>query len=166
MVGEITSAFGIRGEVKLLPLLDDPKHLLKLPAVTFRWQRPVPAERLLKIVSLRRHQGSALLTVAEVPDRNIAETFTGAQVFVRRSELPHLAADTFYEADLVGCQVTTESGRDLGTVERVHFIPQANDVYETAVAMIPAVGDTIVAVDTAAKTILVRDIAGLRKDEV
>ena len=84
--------------------------------------------------------------------------------FVRRSELPPLEPDTYYESDLIGLQVLTEIGRDLGTIEAVHYYP-ANDVYETAVAMIPAVGEIVVEVDLAQRLLRVRDIPGLRKDE-
>lgn len=169
LVGEITSAFGIRGEVKMLPLIDEPKHLLKLPSVLFRWQKKNVAgvvERRLKVNSLRRHQGAALLTVEGVTDRNDAETFPGAEIFIHRSELPALGEDTYYEADLVGMSVVTESGKSLGTIVRVHFIPNANDVYETETAMIPAIGDVVVQVDLATKQVLVRDIPGLRKDDL
>ncbi|RYZ83360.1 MAG: 16S rRNA processing protein RimM, partial [Proteobacteria bacterium] len=146
LVGEITSAFGIRGEVKMLPLLDEPKHLLTLPAVLFRWQEKNgdAKERRLKVISLRRHQGAALLTIEGVPDRTAADSFPGAKVFLHRSELPALEEDTFYEADLVGLTVITESGKNLGTFERVHFIPNANDVYETKDAMIPAIASVVV----------------------
>lgn len=174
LVGEITAAFGIRGEVKMLPLIDDPKHLLKLPTVLFRWQKKSTAgaaqittlERRLKVKSLRSHQGAALLTLEGVPDRNDAETFPGAQIFIHRSELPALDEDTYYEADLVGLSVVTENGKSLGSIVRVHFIPNANDVYETETAMIPAIGDVVVKDDLAAKQVLVRDIPGLRKDDL
>jgi 16S rRNA processing protein RimM len=173
LVGEITAAFGIRGEIKMLPLIDEPKHLLKLPSVLFRWRQKAGAgqtasviERRLKVQSLRRHQGAALLTVEGITDRNDAETFPGAEVFVHRSELQPLGEDTYYEADLVGMAVVTESGENLGTIVRVHFIPNANDVYETEIAMIPAIGDVVVRVDVAEKQVLVRDIPGLRKDDL
>ncbi len=165
-VGEITSAFGIRGEIKLIPAMDEPKHLLKLPFVTFRWTgKTPPPERRLKIVSLRRHMDAALLTVEGIPDRTEAEKFPGAQLFIERSELPALGEDAFYEADLVGMQVVTDTGKDLGVVSRVLFIPNANDVYETPVAMIPAIGDVVQKVDLSARRITVRDMPGLRKDD-
>jgi ribosomal 30S subunit maturation factor RimM len=62
--------------------------------------------------------------------------------------------------------VVTESGENLGTIVRVHFIPNANDVYETEIAMIPAIGDVVVRVDVSEKQVLVRDIPGLRKDDL
>ena len=166
-VGEITSAFGIRGELKMVPAIDEPKHLLKLPFVTFRWtgKSPLPSRRC-KIASLRMHGGAALLTVEGVADRNEAERFPGAQLFIERGELPVLDADAYYEADLVGMIVVTDTGRDLGRISRVHFIPNANDVYETPVAMIPAIGDIVQTIDVAAKKMIVRDTPGLRKDDL
>ena len=165
-VGEISSAFGIKGEIKMLPAMDDPKHLLKLPAVLFRWRGAnAPPERRLKVTSLRRHQDAALLTVQGIPDRNEAELFPGAQLFIKRSELPSLDDDTYYEADLVGMAVATDTGKSLGTITRVYFIPNANDVYETEIAMIPAIGDVVLQVDMQARQVTVRDVPGLRKDE-
>ncbi len=48
----------------------------------------------------------------------------------------------------------------------MHFYPTANDVYETPPAMIPAVDAIVVSVDLPARRVVVRDIPGLRKDEV
>ncbi len=159
----------------MLPLIDEPKHLLKLPSVLFRWRKKTGTgaeqsvtvtERRLHVQSLRRHQGAALLTLEGVTDRNESETFPGAEIFIYRSELQPLGEDTYYEADLVGLTVMTENGKSLGTILRVHFIPNANDVYETETAMIPAIGDVVVRVDLAEKQVLVRDIPGLRKDDL
>lgn len=151
------------------PLMDEPKHLLTLPSVVFRWRKKggpeAVVEKRLKVNSLRRHQGAALLTVEGVTDRNEAETFPGAEILIRRSELPSLGEDTYYEADLVGMLVESESGESFGPIVRVHFIPNANDVYETETAMIPAIGDVIISVDVPAKRVVVRDMPGLRKDD-
>jgi ribosomal 30S subunit maturation factor RimM len=64
-----------------------------------------------------------------------------------------------------GLQVLTESGQDLGPITHVLFGP-ANDVYETPLALIPAVeGEFVVSVDLPARRLIVRDVPGLRKDE-
>lgn len=169
LVGEITAPFGIRGQVKMRALLDAPAHLSKIPGgVRLRWvnekERP---ERTVRVRSVRPHgEGVVVLTLEGVDDRNASEALREARVFILRSELPALEPDAYYEADLLGLKVVTESGRDLGEIERVHFYPNSNDVYETAVAMIPAVADEIVVrVDLPSKTMTVRDIHGLRKDE-
>lgn len=162
LVGEVTAPFGVRGQVKLRPLMDRPETLAKLPAVRLRL--PDGREEPRRVTNVRRQQDIAILSFEGILDRNGAEPLRGAQVLIRESELPPLEEDAFYEGQLLGLQVVTESGKDLGRIEQVHFYP-ANDVYETEVAMIPAVTAIVVRVDLAAGRVVVRDIPGLRKDE-
>ncbi len=162
LVGEVTAPFGVRGQVKMRPLMDAPEALAKLPRVLLRYQdgRETPH----KIAAVRRHQEVVVLTFADVSDRDAAEKLRGGLLLIPKSDLPPLEPDAYYEGQLLGLQVITESGRDLGQVEQVHFYP-ANDVYETPVAMIPAVESVVVQVDVPGGHILVRDMVGLRKDE-
>jgi len=163
LVGEINAPFGILGQMKLRPLMGKPQVLAKLPAVVLH--HPDGRDEHRRILKVHPHNsGAVVITVEGVAERNGAEALRGVQIFIRRVELPPLDDDEYYESELVGLQVVTESGRDLGTIEEVLFYP-ANDVYQTAVAMIPAVGDIVVKVDVAAGTVLVRDIPGLRTDE-
>nr|CAA9283651.1 16S rRNA processing protein RimM [uncultured Armatimonadetes bacterium] len=164
LVGEIAAPHGVRGELRMNPLMDDPRALAALPAVRLRFADGREEKR--RVTAVRLHKRQALLTIAGVADMAAAETLRGAGVHIRRDQLPALPADTYYEADLVGLRVVTQSGSDLGAIERVHFYPQANDVYETPLAMIPGVADEIViAVDVPGGRMTVRDIPGLRKDE-
>lgn len=166
LVGEITAPFGIRGEVKMRPLMDAPELLSKLPGVRLRYPNdPKRADESRKIAKVRPGQPGVLVRFADVADRNTSETLRGAYVLIRKSELPPLQEDAYYESDLIGLNVVTESGRDMGVVERVLFLP-ANDVYETPIAMIPAIGDVIVTIDVAGGKMIVRDIPGLRRDEL
>ena len=163
LVGEIGAPHGVRGEVKMQPLMENPETLASLPAVRLRFSDGHEERR--RITFAQRYQKQVLLRVAGVPDRNAAETLRGSQVWIRRDQLPALEPDTYYETDLLGLSVVTETGVDLGPIERVHFYPDANDVYETPLAMIPAVDAIVVSVDLAARRVLVRDIPGLRRDE-
>ncbi|MBC8101866.1 MAG: 16S rRNA processing protein RimM [Cytophagales bacterium] len=162
LVGEVTAPFGVRGQVKMRPLMDKPEVLATLRSVVLRYKDG--REAVHRITGVRRHQEVVVLTFDGISDRDSAETLRGGLLLIEKSELPPLEADAYYEGQLLGLQVTTESGRDLGRIEQVHFYP-ANDVYETAVAMIPAVESIIVLVDLDAGRIVVRDMAGLRKDE-
>jgi 16S rRNA processing protein RimM len=162
LVGEITAPFGIRGQVKMRPLIEQPKALAKLPSVRLRY--PGGREESRRVSEARPHQGAAVLTLEGIGDRDASELLRDVLVFIRRSELPPLGDDAYYEGQLVGLRVVTESGRDLGAIEQVLFGP-ANDVYETADALIPAVGDVVVEVDLPGGRMVVRDIPGLRKDE-
>lgn len=165
LVGEITASFGVRGQVKMRPLMSKPEALAKLPSVLLRY--PDGREERKKATSVRVHQGQGvvIVTFPDVTDRNAADLMREALMLVARDELPPLPEGEYYQHDLLGLHVTTEAGRDLGTVQEVHFYP-ANDVLETEVAMIPAVeGEIVIKVDLVERRLIVRDIPGLHKDE-
>ncbi|GAB4464842.1 MAG: ribosome maturation factor RimM [Armatimonadaceae bacterium] len=161
LVGEIAAPFGVRGEIKMRPMMEAPKTLAKLPSVLFRWSDQ--REEALKIESVRIHQGMALLRIAGVEDRDAVERFRQAKLYIKTSELPKLPPGEYYEHQLLGLKVITDTGRDFGVIEDIHYSP-ANDVYETAVAMIPAVEEAfILSVDLEAGQMTVRDVPGLEK---
>lgn len=166
LVGDIAAPHGIRGEVKMRPLMERSETLAKLPNVRLHFGDGREERR--RVTSARLQGKHTLLTLAGVADREGAEALRGVQVFIRRDQLPELPPDTYYEADLLGLRVVTESDGELGAITHVHFYPSANDVYETELAMIPAVdaalGGPIVSVDLGARRMVVRDVPGLRKD--
>lgn len=160
LVGDISVPFGVRGEVKVSVLLDDPKHLKHLPGVLIRWEGG--AEETRRVTAVRQHQGINVLAFEGIADRDQAERLRRAQIFVRQDELPPLEEDSFYDWQLVGLQVVTDSGRTLGRIEKVYFYP-ANDVYETPDALIPGVASVVIKVSLERGEMLVRDIPGLLK---
>lgn len=163
LVGTIASPFGIKGEVKVIA------HFARMPLiVTFQsLQLVTPAgySAPAKIVSIRHHAPAWLIQFEGV-DRNQSERLHGYTLRVDKAELPALPDGEYYAFDLEGCNVVTDTGRDFGRVHTVHMNSVSHDVYETDVAMIPAVEAFVVHIDIAAKTIIVRDVPGLRADEL
>ena len=159
LVGEITSPFGIRGEVKLIPYLDDPALLIKMP---FQLRLASGILQKARAVSLRPHHGGLLLLL-ENADRTSAETLRGASLFFKKSEFPPLPEGSYYQWQLKGLQVETDTGRVLGTITTIYFNPSANDVYETELALIPAHEQFVLEVDLPAGRMVVRDDPGLLK---
>jgi len=170
LVGEIVAPFGVRGQVKMRPLMDNPAALIKLAYVLLRWPATSDGvsggghEEKQRILTVKPHQEAFLLTLSGTPDRNAAEMMRNVQVFIRPEELPPLEEDAYYENQLIGLTVVTESGANLGKIEQVHF-GVANDVYETPLALIPAIGAIVLEVDLSGKKVLVKDIRGLLKSE-
>lgn len=154
LVGEITAPFGMKGEVKLLPYLDDPGSL---KGKTFLVQG-VPQ----CVQSVRYHQGQPLLHF-EGMDRTAAEAIRGTQLFLPKSELPALPEGAYYDWQLRGLAVVTESGKALGQIETILYNPAANDVYETSLALIPAHAQFVLSVDLEAGRMVVSDDPGLLK---
>ena len=62
-----------------------------------------------------------------VADRDAAESWVGAQIWVERSALPKLPQGEYYWADLEGLSVETVEGVVLGVVSHL-FATGANDV--------------------------------------
>jgi 16S rRNA processing protein RimM len=75
-----------------------------------------------RIVESKRARGRPVIRLERPAER-------GAELAVRRSELPPPEPDSYYVADLVGLAVEEEDGRRLGRVIEVTAAP-ANDVLE------------------------------------
>jgi 16S rRNA processing protein RimM len=163
VVGTVTKAHGVRGEVAVHNRSDNPDRWVVGAVVA------TPDGRTLTVASVRPHGARLLVTFEEVADRSAAERLRGTELVVPRSSLPELGPDEWWPHDLEGCRVHTESGRDLGVVHEVVFNP-ANDLWVAvddagAETLVPALRDLLVVVDTANKRIVVRDVPGLTSPE-
>ncbi len=163
VVGVVTRAHGVRGEVAVQNRSDNPDRWVA-GAVVF-----TPEGRVLTVETVRPHGDRLLVTFDGVADRTAAEALRGVELSVPRSSLPPLAEGEWWPHQVEGCSVITEAGRDLGVVTEVVFNP-ANDLWvavdETgAETLIPVLKDLLVEVDVDARRIVVRDVAGLTAPE-
>jgi 16S rRNA processing protein RimM len=79
----------------------------------------------------------------------------GAELAVRREDLPPLEDDAYYVADLVGLEVVEEGGERLGTVRDVLSGP-ANDALELdSGLLLPLVDACVLEIDLAGRRVLV-----------
>ncbi len=157
-VGRILGPHGLRGLVRVLPLTDVPdrhRTLKRVLARTARSEQQLTIER----AQPTRH-GLWLVQLEGVTDRTAAEKLKGAELFIRDEDLPPLPEGRYYVHQIVGLQVRTVDGRDLGPVTEV--LPTgANDVYATAAGLLPATDEVIKAIDLAAGTMLVDPLPGM-----
>ena len=159
VVGQVTKAHGVRGEVAVRNRSDNPDRWT--PGATVF----LPDGRALLVASVRPHGERLLVIFAGVDDREAADAIRGAELSIPVSWLPDLPEGAWWPHDLEGCAVTTESGRELGTVRAVEFNP-ANDIWVTVdeagvETLVPALRSILVDVDVAARRIVVRDVPGL-----
>jgi 16S rRNA processing protein RimM len=162
VVGRITRPHGLKGELSVL-VLSEVEGRFADGAVVYREDG-----KPLTIESARRHRGGLLVKFREVPDRTAAERLSRSVLVVPESASPLLPDGSWWDHQLVGCEVVTESGRSLGAVREV-IHTAANDVWsavsDEGETLIPALKDVIVSVDTAGKRIVVREIPGLTAPE-
>ena len=158
VVGAITKAHGLRGEVAVQVLSDNPERFADGATV---WLKD---GRQLTVRGSRGAGARLLISFEEVGDRAAAESLRGAILVVPESMLPDLPEDQYWPHQLEGCEVTTESGRALGAIRDVIANP-ANDIWVTVEGdreiLVPAIHEVVVSVDIAGKRVVVRDVPGL-----
>lgn len=151
-IAQIVKPQGIRGEVKVIAMTDGPTDLQA-------FDRVYVGGNALRILKVRPAGGNcAYLTLSGIADRNAAETLRGQEVRVMRSDAPALPEDTFYIADLIGCNIVDENGRVYGEVESI--TPARTDIYEVRtpegkILTFPAVEGLISEIDAAARRVTV-----------
>jgi len=157
VIGKIVAAFGLKGEVKVVPFTDFPERFKELGEV---YVGSEASGRMRPIGSVRFHKGSVLIKFEGIDDITAAENLRDAEIRIRESDLMPLEEGSYYIHDLIGLDVLTTEGENLGKVTDVLTGP-AQDVYVTERAMIPAVKEFVVSIDLQKKQIVVNPIEGL-----
>lgn len=108
-VGTIIKPQGIKGEVKIRPLVDIPaifngKHKLYIEK----------HESKIKTATFRLGYGYVLFE--EITDRNVAEKYRNKEVYITKEEFELLAVDDFLVDDIVGMMLYDENGELLGQI--------------------------------------------------
>lgn len=109
-VGQIVKPQGVRGEVKVIPMTDDPSRFCVLKSVTVKG-------RALKIQSVRVSQDAVYVKFDGVSDRDAAEKLRGEYITIDRAAAVPLEDGEFFIADLIGA--TLASRDENGEVELV-----------------------------------------------
>lgn len=109
LVGVITGAHGIRGEVKLKSFTETPDSITAYgPLLTASRSR-------IEIEKLRTQKDGFIATLKNVRDRNAAEALKGTELYVYRAQLPETEKDEVYLKDLIGKPVQS-NGAALGSI--------------------------------------------------
>lgn len=165
IIGSVLGSHGVRGEIKVQILTDDPHRfgLLKQVFIGLEDQEPVA----VPLLGYRLHKGRALLQLGNVDDRSTAETLRGYLIQVPIEEALPLEEGEFYEHQIVGLEVRTIAGERLGEVVEVLYTG-ANEVYivrspvpGARELLIPAIAEVIQEIDLAGARIIVQLPEGL-----
>jgi len=162
-IGKIVNTVGVSGELKIFPTTDDAKRFSLLRTVSIMMGETM-IEKAIK--NVRYHRNLVMLKLEGVNDIDSANALRGGVIVVSRADALPLADNEYYLKDLLGANICTESGENLGTLRDVIFTG-ANDVYVINDGfgkdlLIPAISKCILSVNIANKQIIVRLIEGLR----
>jgi 16S rRNA processing protein RimM len=134
IVGRITKAHGIRGEVLVEVRTDDPVARFAVGSVLVTDPaavgHPVPdrgrtgpavaVPPTLTIEAVRSHQGRLIVVFEGVYDRNLAEELRGVLLCVDSTAVPPTGdPDEFNDFELVGLTAVDTAGQPIGEVVRI-----------------------------------------------
>jgi len=154
LLGEFGRAVGLKGEVRLKSLTDDPLAIADYG--------PLFAEdgRSFVILSGRQVADNVLVVkLQDVTTREAAEALNRLKLSVPRTALPEAAEDEFYHADLIGLAVEDEAGKPIGRIVAI-FDHGSGDVLEirgeSGIISIPFTKERAPVVDLAGGRVVVR----------
>ena len=164
-IGRILGPHGIKGELRVLPLTDDPSRFDRLTDCLLDDPGGGPPVAC-RSTGVRHQQGYVLLHLQGVDDRTGAERLKGRYLLVARKDAVRLPKDSYFVCDLVGCRVRTMDGEDLGELAEV-LSTGSNDVYlvqrkGAKDLLIPALKTVVCSVDIETRLIQVVLPDGLR----
>lgn len=164
-IGKVVAPFGLRGEMKVFLLTDIPDRFGHLERVF------VGAEhKAYGVQAVRPYKGDVvILKLREVGDATRAEMMRNKEITIPLSELASLPENAYYQHDILGMEVETVRGQNVGRI--VDFIETgSNDVYVVEGAggkqiLIPAIKDVVKQVDLRRRMMYIDPIAGLWDDD-
>ena len=162
-VGVITTTHGISGEVKVFPTTDDPKRFLDLKNVILDDGKTTLD---LEIQNVKFFKNLVILKFKGIDNINDIEKYKKAGLYVTREDAVELEEDEYFIADLIGMDVISDEGEQLGTISDV-LQTGANDVYVISSKgqkdlLLPAIHECVLDVNVEERTMKVHLMPGLR----
>ena len=156
VVGEILRPHGIRGELRMRVLTDNPHHLPRLESVYLGDSSNDAKLQEFALNRVRFNKEYALLSLEGCRNRNDAERLRGLSVLISSDQAAPLGKGQYYLFQLIGLRVIADQAA-LGRVKDV-LQTGANDVYivdseEFGEVLIPAHAETILRIDFDAEII-------------
>ncbi len=161
-VGVISNTHGIRGEVKVFPTTDDASRFEQLKEVILDTGKE---QMTLHVAGVKYFKQFVILKFKEYDNINDIERYKGKDLYVTRENAVPLEEDEYYIADLLGCKVVTDDGKDFGILKDV-METGANDVYvvktkEHGEVLLPYIDDCLLNIDIENKVIRAPIMPGL-----
>ena len=114
LIGRVSGAFGVKGEVRVNAFAADPLALLDYGEL-----KREDGSVGLTLLAGRAHKSDFIGRAKEIATREQAQALRGLKLFVAREALPEPAEDEFYLADLIGLAVRSPDGAAMGTIRSV-----------------------------------------------
>ncbi|HBM91142.1 MAG TPA: 16S rRNA processing protein RimM [Rhodospirillaceae bacterium] len=114
-VGILAGPHGVRGQVRLRSLTQDPAALFSYGALTDK-----TGGRSFKIKKDGKSKDCFIVSIEGIDDRDAAEKLKKTELFVDRAVLPPPQDGEYYLTDLIGLEARSEKEDITGTIEKIH----------------------------------------------
>ena len=166
-VGRVRRAHGIRGELGVEVLTDEPDAIFASGRRVFAGDRAGDVARdrqELRVLRATPFKGGLIVAFEGIPDKTAADLWRDRYLLVPESEVTPPGDDELFIHDLVGMRVS-KGGETIGEVIEVFELPQGivMDVRrpDGKTVMLPFDDNTVTEVDSAARIIQVDPVEGL-----
>ncbi|MCR5742605.1 MAG: ribosome maturation factor RimM [Lachnospiraceae bacterium] len=164
-IGVITSPHGVHGEVNVFPTTDDVKRFSALKEVLMVGPRD---ERVLHVEGVKYFKNMVILKFKEFTTMNETELLRQRDLYVDRAHAVKLEEGEYFISDIIGLNVVTDEGADLGVITDV-LQTGANDVYAVKMkngreVLLPVIDECILDISLEEKKVLVHVMKGLLED--
>lgn len=161
-VGVISSTHGVRGEVKVYPTTDDIKRFDYLKETILDTKKEYIT---LHVKSVKYFKNMVILGFEEFDNVDQVIPYRGMDLLVTRENAIPLGKGQQFVADLIGCDVITDEGENLGKLTDV-LKTGANDVYVVKMesgreVLLPVIEQCILEKDINNKIVKVHVMKGL-----
>jgi len=157
VIGKILAPWGNKGELKVEVITDFPKRFASSSTVYVNHQP-------LTVENCRWHKGNAIIKFKTVDSPGAAQKLKGQTVEIPRGQLEPLPEGQYYHFQIIGLEVWTTRGEQLGRVTEI-LASQSNDIYivhgNRGEILIPAIADVIKSIDLNQGRLIIEPIEGL-----
>ena len=166
VVGRVSGAHGLRGNLNVRYFGGDPESLLEAASLWLADGEDDPDAVAYEVVQAAPGRSNEVrMHLSGVDDRSAAESLKGRSVLVDTAALSALPEGEYYSYQLVGCRVELDDGRPIGTVAEIWstgapdiFVVEAEDGRQH---LIPAAQGMLREVDIELRRIVVELPPGL-----
>lgn len=161
-VGVISSTHGVRGEVKVYPTTDDIKRFDYLKETILDTGKEYIT---LHVTGVKYFKNMVILRFEEFDNVDQVVPYKGMDLLVTRENAIPLEEGQQFIADLIGCDVITDQGENLGKLTDV-LKTGANDVYVVKMesgreVLLPVIEQCVLEKDIENKIVKVHVMKGL-----
>lgn len=157
-VGKVVNTRGLRGEIKVYPLIDELDAFNEFEYLLIK-------DTSYNIKGVKFFKNMVFVTLEGIDTVEKAEALKNYPCFLYEKDLPELSEGEFYIKDILGMEVITDENISLGVVSDV-LRTGSNDVYEIKrdgkkPMYIPAIKDVVLDYNIAENKMTVHIIPGL-----